>query len=246
MNHTRGLRRCTSSRYRPGARLPLPRSVIRHQPQHVVHSPHQRSKSCRRALHPERQKKFFALCAIQRTQLAFNPRRHPHRHTAPCCRMLLNRTRHLISLRQIFISHIRRVHHRLHRQQIKASCDFQLTLAQDAQPRGPARVEDFCEFFQHDTLLSSLLPRGTLSKPTFDDRKICKSQLDVYHLDVRDRVHRAAHVHHSLILEAADDVDYCIAFTDICEELIPEAFTVARARHEPCDVDKVECRWYGS
>ena len=69
--------------------------------------------------------------------------------------------------------------------------------------------------------------------------EIRKHQLGLDDFEVRHRVDLAPYMGDVVIVEAAQHVDDRIRFADVCEELVAEAFALARAFHEAGDVHEV-------
>jgi len=87
---------------------------------------------------------------------------------------------------------------------------------------------------------------GALRRPLRLRQKIVEvldvgeHEFDLDRLHVRHGVHRAGHVDHVGVLEAADDLENRVDLADVGEELVAETFALARPLHNPGDVDELE------
>src|ERR1043165_190982 len=70
--------------------------------------------------------------------------------------------------------------------------------------------------------------------------EIGQDQLRIDHLDVADRVNRAADVMDIGILETTHDLDDRVYFADVAEKLVAEAFARARTFHQARDIDELD------
>ena len=68
--------------------------------------------------------------------------------------------------------------------------------------------------------------------------EICEDELERNHLDVTQRVNRTGHMHNVVIHKAAHNVYYCVALTDVGQELVPEALALGGTCHQTSDVHK--------
>ena len=87
-----------------------------------------------------------------------------------------------------------------------------------------------------DATFRILLGAGQASAHTVH---VCEDQFGIDHFDVTDRVHTSVHMRDVATFKAAHDVDDGVDFTDMAQELIPQAFAFTRAFHKAGDIDKL-------
>ena len=73
-----------------------------------------------------------------------------------------------------------------------------------------------------------------------NDGEVRESQFRIDDFNVGRRIHFAGHVNNVVVLKAADDVGNGVALTDVGEELIAQAFALARAGNQTGDVDEFD------
>ena len=76
--------------------------------------------------------------------------------------------------------------------------------------------------------------------PLLQRGEIGQDEFGVDHLDVANRVDRAADVMDIRVLEATDDLHDRVDLANVAEELVAESFAGARAFHEARDVHKLD------
>ena len=74
--------------------------------------------------------------------------------------------------------------------------------------------------------------------PRWQDRT---KQLDLNRLDIAQRIDCTFSVDDVFILEATNNLDHRIGFSDVREKLIPKTFTLGRPANKSCDVEKLNC-----
>ena len=77
-------------------------------------------------------------------------------------------------------------------------------------------------------------------------REIGQHQLSIDHLDVANRINRAADVMDIDALKTAHHLHDRVDFTNVTEELVAETFACARAFHQPGYIDKLDRRRHDS
>ena len=75
-----------------------------------------------------------------------------------------------------------------------------------------------------------------------EDLEVGEQQLVLDDRDVAGGVDRALDVDDVAVLEAADDLEDRVRVADVGEELVAEALALARALHQPRDVDELDRR----
>ena len=73
----------------------------------------------------------------------------------------------------------------------------------------------------------------------FNRCQIGQAKLGLNHFNVRYRVYLAGHVNHVVVFKAAHHIHRGIGLTDMRQKFVAQAFTRAGARHQACNVDKL-------
>ncbi len=122
---------------------------------------------------------------------------------------------------------------------------LQIRLVQ--RPHGEALVEVRLDAGQRVAarnvfLLARLGGTRRLVERPFDRFQIGQREFGVDRFDVVDRVDRARHMRHVVVLEAADDVRDRVGLADVRQELVAEALALRGAGHQPGDIDELHGR----
>lgn len=109
-----------------------------------------------------------------------------------------------------------------------------------------ALVKEGLNLFEHEHELECFLVAaragllGVAIKRLFNRGEVGERKFGVDDVDVVDRVNLAGDVDDVFIVKAAHDMCDGVALSDVGEELIAEAFTLARAGNEAGDVDEFD------
>src|SRR5687768_16995139 len=152
---------------------------------------------------------------------------------------------------QLVLRHIRRVQHRLRREEVEAAIRGTFVVARNDGAREAPGCERWLQTLEQPGLESRLRVAGPggargAVEPLFDGYEVGEAELDVDDLPVADRVHRAHDVLDIVVLETANDVHDRVHLPDIREKLVPQSFALARALHEPGDVDELDRGRHGA
>ena len=79
-------------------------------------------------------------------------------------------------------------------------------------------------------------------EPLLQALQVGQHQLGLDDAHVADGVDGALHVHHVVVVEAADDLEDGVALADVAEELVAQALALAGAAHQARDVGEVDRR----
>ena len=170
--------------------------------------------------------------------------------------LILDRLAHRI---HIFIAlgggcviHIADVHHRLvgEEEEVAGHGRFFLVRGGDAAAGFPREKGLFVSGEEVGELLCLLVSAGLggllgLGQAGFHRLQVLDLQFQVHHFLVAYGIHAAVHVHYVSVVEAAEHVQYGIAFADICEELVAQALPAAGTLHQAGDVHDIHRGGYG-
>ncbi len=81
---------------------------------------------------------------------------------------------------------------------------------------------------------------GIALQALVDGAQVGQAQLGLDHLDVGNRVDLAGHVDDVRVVEAAHHVDDGIGLANVRQELVAQAFALARTGHQARDIDKLD------
>jgi hypothetical protein len=98
--------------------------------------------------------------------------------------------------------------------------------------------------FRGFLVVAGLRGLGVALQALVDRAQVGQAQLGLDDLDVGHRVDLARDVDDVGIVEAAHHVHHRIGLADVREELVAQPFALARARHQPGNVDKLDDGWH--
>src|SRR5262249_36652358 len=70
-----------------------------------------------------------------------------------------------------------------------------------------------------------------------------QNELGIDDLDIANWIDGCADMMNVRIFKTTHHLHDGFNFANVMEELVPKAFTRARAFHQPCDIYKLDCRW---
>ena len=166
-----------------------------------------------------------------------------------CRALFLGDLTHGIEIRVVLkavFAHIGNKHHGLQSKETVILDQQLLFVSQRHRAGGLAFIQDGLKLFQHSNQLSGFFVSTLLGllAPLLDlllnDGEVRESQFRIDDFNVGRRIHFAGHVNNVVVLKAADDVGNGVALTDVGEELIAQAFALARAGNQTGDVDEFD------
>ena len=146
------------------------------------------------------------------------------------------------------LAHVGHVHGGLHGQEEQRPQDREFFPGQIHGARRPALIQNVLHLLQHrDQPLRLLVAAGfrqldVLGQLPAYRLQIRERKFGVDGLDVGDRIDLAGDVHDVRVLEAAHHVRDGIGLANVGQELVPQAFTLGCACHQPRDVDELDHR----
>ena len=146
-------------------------------------------------------------------------------------------------IRQFILRHIGRIDHRFRRKQIIfiKPCRF-ILIRQFKVLRQTAilqkRFEPFHQFHLSGQLLIVIGTTGSLGYPSIQNLNIREDQLQIYGLDIPERINAAVHMDNVGVLKASHNMNNGIHFTDVGKKLVPQPLSFGSPFHQPGDIDK--------
>ena len=188
------------------------------------------------------------MSASSRSAISFDCRADRDHRRVFRRRELHDRVEMRIILEAVFL-HIGHVHGRFRRDQAERLERRLLFVRQIQRAHRLRLIQLRAHLFQHRGVLDGFLVVARLGRlgiaceRLFNRGEVGEREFGVDDLDVRQRVDLVRDVNHVLVFEAAHDVRDGVRFADVREELVAEAFALARARHQTGDVDEFhDCR----
>ena len=146
---------------------------------------------------------------------------------------------------QIIFTYICGIYHRFPCKKIVCSHPsfFILTLKFHSD-RHVTIFEMFLDFLKEIKLFGSFLIHtcslGYFCNSSFKNFDIRENQLKIDRFDISKRINASVYMDDIWIFEAAYYMYDCIYFTDICKELVAEAFTLGCTLYQTCDINKFD------
>ena len=146
---------------------------------------------------------------------------------------------------QIAFTDVGHVNDRLISQEVQlltARCD-RIGIITNKGTHRQARVQVFLQLAHRIDFLGQCLIGARLTanaiQTLFQALQVRQDQFGFDNFNIANRVHRPLHVHHVVIVKATHHFEDGIAFADVPQELVTQAFALRRTTHQACDIGEV-------